>query len=222
MPSSSPGCGKCCEDADKPATERHFRNNQEGLRTDWLFDHVRRLSLTAYSVMMTTRLHWTGRVLTGERTELGLSVEQQVGGVGLGEPAMQVTWRLALRLCLCARPNMPIATFALCRPAVSAVTGPRAKPGCATWSGARTGRGGLRAVPSPVAAQGASTRAWGTWNWFRSFKKGVCHSRHPDSCQALCVCSLCSSKNAERGVLTQTLHGRRLGLSRVGADWAVD
>lgn len=188
---------------------------------------MRRQSLTAYSVMMTTRLHWTGRVLTGERTELGLAVEQQVGGVGLGEPAMQATWRLAVRLCLCARPNMPITTFALCRLAVSAVTGPRAKPGCAAWSGAwmclsSVGRGGLRAVPSPVAAQGASTRAWGTWNWFRSFKKGVCHSQHPDSCQALCVCSLCSSDNVECGVLTQTLHGRRLGLSRLGVDWAVD
>lgn len=98
MLSPSPGCAKLCEDSAKPATERRFQNNQEGLRTDWLFGHMRRLSLTTYRVMM-TRLHWTRRALTGEWTGLGRPVEQQLGGVGLGEPAMPATWTRALPLC---------------------------------------------------------------------------------------------------------------------------
>lgn len=98
MLSPSPGCAKLCEDSAKPATERHFQNNQEGLRTDWLFGHMRRLSLTTCSVMMMARPHWTGRVLTGEWAGVGCPEEQQLGGVGLGEPAMQATWTRALPL----------------------------------------------------------------------------------------------------------------------------
>lgn len=100
----------------------------------------------------------------------------------------------------------------------------KGKPGCVVWSRAwacpsSLGRGGLRACPPLVAARGEHTRRV-DMDWFRSFKKGVCHSRHPDSRQP-CMCSLCSSGNAERGALTQTLHRRRLGLSRVGASRAV-
>ena len=231
MLSPSPGCGKRCEDSDKPATERHFRNNQEGLRTDWLFDHMRRLSLTTYSVMMMTRLHWMGRVLTGERTGLGLPVEQPVGGVGLGEPAMQATWTQAIRaLPLCASKHAHHVCFVKggCQHS-DRIKGKAGLCGVVTSLDVSELRGKRRTacLPASSGRSGGEHTSPGGHGLVQIFQ---------EECLPLTAPRL-PPPRLPPGVVRaftlvfrqcgpwgpyKTLHGRRLGLSRVGVGRAVD